>query len=111
MKSLLFAVFLKPGMLDVYRKFAAEITGPRKREYSELLKRYGLTTAKVWIEKIESRDRVVIYHDVEETALDRLKHWSSSTHPFDLWFAEQLALCYENFPDPAHSLFEFNASN
>lgn len=109
MKSLLFAVFLKPGMLDAYKRFTAEITGPRKLEYKELLKRYGLRTAKVWHEKVLNRDYVIIVHEAEDDALERLKTWASSTHPFDLWFGEHLNKCYEKFPEPAHLLFKFDA--
>ncbi len=109
MKALLFGTFLKSGMLGAYETFAAEITGPRKQEYKALLKRYGLKTAKVWHEKIAGRDYVMIVHEAEDDALERLKGWSSSTHPFDRWFGEQLSLCYEKFPDPAHLLFEFDS--
>ena len=84
MKTLLFATCLKPDTLGVYKRFVAEITGPRKKEYSELLKRYGLKTAKVWYEKLSDRDYVMIVHEAEDDALERLENWSSSTHPFDL---------------------------
>ncbi len=107
MKTLLFGTFLKPGMLSAYQRFAAEIIGPRKQEYRDLLKRYGLKTAKVYYKKIEGRDYVMIFHEAEDDALERMKKWSSSTHPFDLWFGEQLNLCYEDFPEPAELLFEF----
>ena len=111
MQTLLFATFLKPGTLGAYKGFVAEITGPRKKEYSELLKRYGLKTAKVWYEKLSDRDYIMIVHEAEDDALERLKNWTSSTHPFDLWFGEQLNICYEKFPEPAHLLFKFDAFN
>ena len=111
MKTLLFATFLKPGMLDAYKKFTAEIIGPRKLEYKELLKRYGLRTAKVWHEKLSGRDYVMIVHEAEDDAVERLKNWSSSTHPFDLWFGDHLNKCYEKFPEASHLLFKFDAGN
>ncbi|NGX45525.1 MAG: hypothetical protein K940chlam2_00680 [Chlamydiae bacterium] len=107
MKTLLFTVPLNPGMLSEYEAFAAEITGPRKKEYSELLKRYGLKTAKVWHQKLADKEYVFILHEAEDDALERLKTWSSSTHPFDLWFDEQLNKCYESAPEPAHLLFGY----
>ena len=106
MKSLLFTVPLKPNTLALYKNFAAEITGPRKQEYKELLKRYGLKTAKVWHKKRAGHEYVLIFHQAEDDALERLKRWSSSTHPFDLWFDQQLSKCYEGAPEPAHLLFE-----
>jgi hypothetical protein len=107
MKNLLFTVRLKPGTLTAYKKFAAEITGPRKQEYSALLKRYGLRTAKVWHGKIADCEYVFILHEAEDDALELLKGWSSSTHPFDHWFGEYLSKCYEGMPEPTHLLFEF----
>lgn len=108
MQTLLLATFLKPGTLNAYKKFTAEIMGPRNHEYKELLKRYGLRTAKVWHEKVSGRDYIMIVHEAEDDALERLKNWTSSTHPFDLWFGEHLNQCYEKFPEPAHLLFQFD---
>ena len=111
MKSLLFTAPLKPGMLKAYKAFIADITGPRKHEYSDLLKRYGLKTAKVWYQKIGGEEHIMIFHQAEDNALERLKTWSSSKHPFDLWFGEHLSKCYEGAPDQAQFLFEFDASH
>ncbi len=109
MQDLLSANFLKPGTLDAYKKFIAEIIGPRNQEYKELLKRYGLGTVKVWHEKVSGKDYVMVVHEAEDDALERLKDWEASNHPFDLWFGEQLNQYYEKFSDPAHLLFEFDA--
>ncbi len=109
MKNLLFTIPLKPGMLAAYQKFIVEITGPRKQEYRALLKRYGLKTAKVWHEKFADEEYVVIFHEAEDNALELLKTWASSTHPFDRWFDEQLNKCYEDMPKQARPLFEFDA--
>jgi len=46
MQTLLFVHPLKPGKLKEYKEFCAEITGPGKREYGDLLKRYGLKKNK-----------------------------------------------------------------
>jgi len=98
-------------MLNAYKQFTAEITGPRKAEYKELLKRYGLKTVKVWHENLAGKDYVMIVHDAEDDALERLKNWISSTHPFDLWFGDHLNKCYEKFPEPSHLLFKFDLGN
>ena len=95
MKTLLFALPLKPGKLDAYRAFVKEATGPRKHEYADLLKRYGLKTVKVWYAKLAGKEYMMVLHDAEEDALERLKGWASSMHPFDRWFTEQLLNCYE----------------
>ena len=111
MKSLLFTVLLKPGTLKAYQAFAAETTGPRKQEFAAMLKRYGLKTSKVWHQHIAGQDYLMIYHDAEDDALERLKSWASSTHPFDRWFDEHLKKCYENWPEEAHSVFDFKPPN
>ena len=83
--------------------------GPRKQEYKELLKRYGLRSTKVWHEKVSGRDYVMIMHEVEDDAQERLEHWESSTHPFDLWFEERLNQCYEDLSESAQLLCQFDA--
>lgn len=109
MQTLLSATFLKTGALDAYKKFIAEIMGPRNQEYKELLKRYGLRTVKVWYEKVSGRDYVMIVHEAEDNAMEKLKEWDSSTHPFDLWFGEQLNQHYEKLSEPSQLLFQFDA--
>lgn len=106
MKPLLFTIPLKSGMRSAYETFSSEITGPRKKEYDDLLKRYGLNTAKVWYQKLEDKEYVFVLHEADEGALDQLKTWSSSTHPFDLWFDEQLNQLYDGPPQLADLLFQ-----
>lgn len=113
MKTLLFAMPLKPGKFGEYKKFVAEATGPRKKEYAEMLKRYGLKNVKVWHCKFESKEYMMVMHDSEEEAQKHLKEWSSSSHPFDRWFNEQILKCYdiqsiETVQDQPQLVFEFN---
>lgn len=103
----LFVVPFKAGRLEAYRKFAAEITGPRKKEYAEMMKRYGLKSTRVWIQTIGGKEYAVVYHDAEEGAADHLKRWKDSLHPFDVWFKEQLGSCYDSAIEPAQHLFDF----
>lgn len=90
MKTLLFVNPLKAGKFSEYKKFVAEITGPRKKEYVDLLKRYHLKTANVWHQKIGDKEYIIVYHEIAGEVKDPLAAWSSSTHPFDVWFKEQL---------------------
>lgn len=108
MKSVLYIVPLRPGMLKAYQAFGAEITGPRKQEFAALLKRYGLKSSKVWCQKLGDREYMMIYHDTEEDARERLKTWADSTHPFDRWFGEECHKCYEGFPEEAQLIFDFD---
>ena len=44
MQTIVDTIPLKPGKLEAYKKFTAEITGPRQKEFADLLNRYGLKT-------------------------------------------------------------------
>lgn len=89
---------LKPGKLEAYKAFAAEITGPRKKEFAEMLKRYGLKTANAYFHKIRDVDFVVVVHEAEDDARERLKNFASSTHPMEKWFVEQLSELHDFSP-------------
>ncbi len=105
----LIVVPFKEGRVDAYRKFAEVITGPKKREYADMLRRLGLKSTRVWIQALGGKEYAVVYHDAEEKAADHLKHWMVSTHPFDVWFREQLAGFYEGPIEPSQHLFDFEA--
>ena len=104
----LFTIPLKPGKLDEFQAFVKEYTGPRKTEYNDLLKRYGLKTAKVWLHEIDGKTQVMVFHEIEPDALERLKGWSLSTHPFDHWFGEQCQNCYQGGIEQCELMFEFD---
>ena len=105
---------LKPGKLEAYKAFVAIITGPRKKEFSDLLKRYGLKTAEVFYQKLGDREFVIVIHQAEDDALDRLSHFESSKNPYDIWFSQQLKTLHDftGITNP-HSelLFSFNAES
>lgn len=81
---------LKPGKIEAYKTFTAEITGPRKKEFANLLERYGLKTANAYFHKIGDVDFVIVVHIAEDDARSKLEHFATSTHPMDKWFIEQL---------------------
>ncbi len=81
---------LKSGKLAAYKAFVAEIIGPRKREFSDLLTRYSLKTANAYHHRIQDVDFIIVVHLAEDDARARLEKFMTSTHPMDQWFAEQL---------------------
>lgn len=112
MKTILFINPLKPGKLEEYKNFAAEITGPRKKEFIDLLNRYHLKTSEVWYHKLNGIEYVIVHHQVENNVTDPLANWPTSTHPFDQWFQQQL----ENLHDmenvvPPSLLFSLDTQN
>ena len=93
----LFTFPIKPGKLNTYIKFMREcVNGSKKAEYKDLLIRYGMNTVKMWHHNFNGHDYVLFTHDISDDGFERLKGWSTSTHPFDKWFNEQLQDCYEN---------------
>ena len=86
---------LKPGKLDAYKMFMAEIIEDHKAEYSDMLGRYGLKTSKVYYQNFNGTEFVVVIHEIEPYASERLPGWATSTHPFDLWFKEKASEFYD----------------
>lgn len=103
---------LKKGMYEEYKTFCSTNLGPRKEEYIDLLKRYGLKTAKVYYHKLGDKELIIVFHDIEDNALELLKDFTSSDHPYDLWFVEQLTMLHdfkEGEETSAEHLFSFTA--
>lgn len=91
MQTLVYVKPLKAGKLEAYKKFCATNAGPRKAEYSDLLKRYGLNNTRVFNHHIEGKDYIIIVHDgATDDAVERLSKWAQSDNPYDHWFGEQL---------------------
>ena len=95
MKSILFVNPLRPGKLEEYKVFAAEITGPRRKEFIDLLKRYRLKTSEVWVHQLGDINYVIVRHEVENAIANPLANWLTSTHPFDQWFQQQLSRLHD----------------
>ena len=103
---------LKPGKLEAYKKFSAEITGPRKADFADLLSRYGLKTANSSYHTINDVTFIVVAHTAEDDAHERLKNFGTSKHPMDQWFVEQLTDLHDFSPlngagQTSHQLFYF----
>lgn len=95
MTTTLFAMPLKDGKKDTYMAFLAECMGPKKNEYKDLLKRYGLNSVKIWTHTFNNKDYAMFIHEMDDNAAELLAGWSTSTHPFDQWFDKHLKDCYD----------------
>jgi hypothetical protein len=82
---------LKPGKLEAYKAFAREITGPKRQDLTEMFARYGLKTAEVFHHKIRDVDFIIVVHEAEDDVRERLEKFSTSNHPMEKWFVEQLS--------------------
>ena len=95
MPTTLFTIPLKKGKTADYKAFLNECLGPKKNDYEDLLRRYGLNTVKIWIHTLNDKDYAMFIHEMSDDAAKRLEGWASSTHPFDQWFNKQLHDCYD----------------
>ncbi len=114
MQTLVYINPLKPGKLDAYRAFSAENIGPRKAEYMDLLKRYGLKNAKVYYHRLAGKEFIVVVHDAEDDAVERLTHFNESNNPYDQWFLKQLVEFHDFNTvegNQAEQIFNFPESN
>ncbi len=103
---------LKAGKLEAYTKFVGEFTGPRKKEYSEMLARYGLRTVDVFLHQINGVDFVMVVHQADLDAREKLRNFTSSNHPMEKWFVEHLTNFHyfeplNGKPQSSEKLFSF----
>ena len=89
MKNIVLVNALNAGKLAEYKAFLADITSAHKADYSDMLQRYGLKNSTVHYYQLESVEFVVVIHDIEDYAYERLATWPTSIHPFDVWFKQQ----------------------
>lgn len=80
---------IQPGKVDVWKQWVGELAGPRKAEFADLNKRYGLTKHEAWLAESPSGPAVVAVHEGpgSETFLAEL---AKSTSAFDTWFAGKI---------------------
>jgi len=53
---------IQAGKLDTWKKWVAEINGPRKAEWADFNKRYGLTTYDAWLTETPMGPAVIAIH-------------------------------------------------
>lgn len=95
MPTTLFVMPLKEDKTEAYKAFLKECLGPKRKDYKDLLMRYGLNTVKIWIHTLNGKSYAMFIHEMDDDAAKRLETWSKSTHPFDQWFDKHLRDCYD----------------
>lgn len=90
MSTYAFARPLAAGKSDELRRFMSEATGPRRAEHDELMRRYHLTKRYGWIQETPMGDMYVTYLEATDDFLEDNRRYAASTHPFDVWFKQQL---------------------
>ena len=80
---------IQAGKLDTWKKWVAELTGPRKVEWADFNKRYALTTHDAWLAETPTGPAVIAIHGGpgSDTFMQKL---GKSTNAFDKWFAGKI---------------------
>ncbi len=74
------------GKLEAWKAWASELKGPRQSELNSYNQRYRLTRHDAWLAETPMGPVVVVLQE-GPGADDVMAKLSSSTFPFDLWFA------------------------
>jgi hypothetical protein len=80
MPSLLFSIPIKSEKYPEYERFVKVITGVKKSEYQDMLRRYGLKNAKVWHHTFGSTHYLLTMHDITPEAQELLKRFTTSAN-------------------------------
>lgn len=106
MASLAFIMPVLPGKADDFRRFAQEVTGPRRKEMDEQGQRFGLTSQRVWIQRTPQGDVLIVFLEGDAPG-QSLQGFGASQEPFDRWFKQEiLAITGVDFNQPPPELPE-----
>jgi hypothetical protein len=84
------AVPIKPGKVEAWESWCAELTGPRKAEFDDLNQRYGLTTHASWHQaNPDGSDLAVVVFD-GPGASEFMGKMAHSDNEFDAWFRSSI---------------------
>lgn len=88
MASMAFALPVTPGQTEEWRRWSAELAGPRRNEYQASRRRLGVTAERAYLQHTPQGDVVIVY--LEGTDLARaFRDLAHSQEPFDVWFRQR----------------------
>lgn len=87
MQTTCMAVPIRPGKLETWKRFIAELNGPRRAEHEASRWRMGIQRESAWLQENPPMCIVQIDADDPERASREL---AESNDPFDRWFREQV---------------------
>lgn len=85
-----FAVPIKPGKTDEWRRFVGEMGGNRAGEFAEMNKRHGLTRHAAWLQQTPMGDMAIVIHE-GPGAEEFMEKLAASEQPLETWMREQVA--------------------
>ena len=80
---------LQKDQVEAWRRWAAECTGPRRKDFADFNRRMGLTEHRAWLDLGPGGPQIIVLHGGPgaDTFMKRL---ATSGHPFDTWFRENI---------------------
>lgn len=101
MNTYAFAVPLKAGSSARLEDFATEVLGPRSAEHEEQMRRYRLTKQYGWVQQTPMGEMFIAYFAAEGDFLEVNRRFAASSHPFDVWYKQQLGeILGQDFDQP-----------
>jgi hypothetical protein len=85
MTTYAFMAPILPGKMEDYKRFNAELKGPKKKEHEASRERAGVSRELEFLQRTPMGDMVVIVLEAADPA-KAMESLMTSKDPFDLWF-------------------------
>jgi hypothetical protein len=79
-----------PGKEEDIRNFAAEMTGPRRREAEQFYKSFGVVRESWHYQETPHGPLVISVTEVDAELDVKAREYAESSRPFDRWFKDQV---------------------
>src|SRR5262245_46120205 len=89
MASLASAFPIQPGKFEAWKRFAAEMAGPRRAEHEASRQRLGMTKERAYLQQTPQGDMAIVYMEANDVG-QVFQGLATSQDPFDVWFREQV---------------------
>ena len=90
MQSITWMAPVLPGQLDNWKKFTADLKGPRRKELEESRRRLGIHREVASLTHTpQGMDFVCLYHQADDLG-KAFRLIAESDQPFDVWFRKNL---------------------
>lgn len=81
---------IQPGYLAAWEAFMAELNGPRRPEFNDMNRRFGVTDHRAWLQRTpEGRQTAIVVQD-GPGSVGFLGKLAVSENRFDIWFCGNL---------------------
>jgi len=103
MSSYAFVTRVPDGKTEALRQLGAELSGAKRADLEDSMRRHGWTAACAWVQTSTQADEYIAYFDATGDVRESYVRFANSTDPFDLWYQRQHAQALDtdfNIPLP-----------